>query len=229
MKFLLALLLSLGSYCDGKSIDGEIEEKTKVPKVLVFDFGGIVGGTNFESVTKALSPLLDISEGEAKNLVNDIFVAKKEGLNPASFWNEYAKKTGKILPDQWVDYFEIIKLICIRPNKEMLELIRSLKSHGYTLAMLSNVTFERAAFIRKLGVYDYFNPVILSCDIGVKKPDVKTYERLKSEVHVAPKDCLVIDNQPDNIQAARQLGFDAELYTSFEQLKEMLVKKGVIL
>jgi epoxide hydrolase-like predicted phosphatase len=222
MKFLVALLLILHSFCVG--LEGPMVEC----KVIIFDFGGVVGGTDKIAVTKALSPLLDIPPQEAERLMQEVATAGEKGKTRGQVWVDYEKKTGKILPDDWDDYFENMKLVAIRPNLQMLELVKKLKKHGYRVAMLSNVSSQRARYIKKLGVYSYFDPVILSCETDVKKPEPRAFEILLSQLKVAPQECIFIDNGEGNLEIARNLGFDTISFSNIEQLEKELVHRGVV-
>ncbi len=197
-------------------------------KVIVFDFGGVVGGTDKVAVAKALSSLLDISSQTSESLMQEIALSRETGISREQVWVEFEKKTGKILPDKWDEYFEILKLIAIRPNARMLDLSKKLKGQGYKVAMLSNVAPQRAQYIRKLGVYRYFDPVVLSCETGVKKPDPKSFQILLDRVGSSPQECIYIDNGEGNLEIARTLGFDTITFSTIEQLEKELIQRGIL-
>lgn len=57
----------------------------------------------------------------------------------------------------------------IRVNEEMYALVDHLKEQGLTVGMLSNIDSRLASFIREFGLYEPFNPCILSCEIGLRE------------------------------------------------------------
>ncbi len=195
--------------------------------IIVFDFGGVVGGSDRVLVAKAIAPILDVSVKEALTVLTRLRVAKELGVSQYRFWNEYQAIEGKKLPDNWEDHFEDIRLNAIRAKPEMLVLVDDLRLNGYRVAMLSNTTLPRAAFIRRQGFYGHFEPVILSCDIGVKKPSAGAFVTLLNQLKASASDCLLIDDKPENIDAARRLGIDGIVFTTIEELQIELHRRGI--
>lgn len=195
--------------------------------VLVFDFGGVIGGTDRQLVAEALSPLLDISVAEAKALVAQLRTAKEQGLPPAGVWKDYETASGKTLPENWEEQYEQIRMVSIRANRQMLHYVDSLRQNGYRVALLSNTTVSRAEFIRRQGFYHHFEPVVLSCNIGAKKPKEEAFIFLLNQLGVTSGDCIIIDDKPVNIEAARRLGLDGIVFTTLDELERELEKRGV--
>jgi putative hydrolase of the HAD superfamily len=195
--------------------------------VIVFDFGGVVGGTDKMLVAKALAPILDISVTDVLTLLTQIRVAKELGMSQERFWKEYEAASGKQLPDNWEEHYEEIRRLSIRAKPEMLKYVDCLRQHGYHVAMLSNTTELRAECIREKGFYRHFEPVVLSCDIGVKKPHQEAFFCLLNQLGASASDCIMIDNKPENIEAARRLGIDGIVFTSIHELRIELEKRGI--
>jgi epoxide hydrolase-like predicted phosphatase len=113
----------------------------------------------------------------------------------------------------WFDVYEQVKLTTsITPIPQTIELVKSLKQQGYRVAMLSNVTESQADIIRKLGYYELFDPVVLSCDIKVEKPNEEAYKILLERLCLRPSECLFIDDQIKNVEAAQKLGIESIEY-----------------
>lgn len=218
------------------TLDGMANDRTHEPAhslpvarlpIVVFDFGGVIGGTDRTLVAKEIAPVLRLSVEEASHLLTQLRADKERGISSGRFWREYAASAGKSLPDDWDAYFEQVRLVSIRSRPTMVALVDALRKQGYRVAMLSNTTVPRAAFIRRQGVYSHFDPVLLSCEIGVKKPNKKAFTVLLQELGAAANDCLFIDDKAENIEAARRLGMDGILFSSFEELATELEKRSV--
>ena len=195
--------------------------------IIVFDFGGVIGGTDKVLVAEAIAPILDISMAEAQMVLSRLRVAKELGISQERFWKEYEAASGKPLPDNWEAQYEEIRRLCIRANPQMLTYVDCLRQHGYRVAMLSNTTKPRAAFIRDLGLYHHFEPVVLSCDIGVKKPIKEAFILLLGQLGASAGECIMVDDKPENIDAARRLGIDGIVFTSIEELAIELEQRGI--
>jgi len=112
-------------------------------------------------------------------------------------------------------------------NKEMIEMIRRLKAH-VRVAALSNVIKEHAIVMQRLDVYHHFNPVVLSCKIGLRKPDLAVYKKA-AELADTPMDrCLLIDDSLENLEAAQKAGFRVLQFTDIHDVKRAMNGLGFL-
>ena len=112
------------------------------------------------------------------------------------------------------------------PTEEMLTLVKSLKKK-YTLAILSNSDLLNSTKYTERGWYSYFNPIILSHELGIIKPDIRIYEVALAKLGIPSNQCVFIDDQEKVLIPARELGMETILFKSIDQLKEELIEKGV--
>ena len=61
--------------------------------------------------------------------------------------------------------------------------------------------------------------LMLSYELDSVKPQKEIYERALGKFDLKPEDCLFIDDKPENIQGAREMGIAGILYTNFEDTK----------
>lgn len=110
-----------------------------------------------------------------------------------------------------------------------VKILKELKEAGFPLAALSNWSSE--TFPRVKDQYEFlswFNPLVISGQIGYKKPDPEPFQILLHEMNIDAGDCLFIDDMEDNIQEARRQGFEVIQFSSPEQLRADLVDLGLI-
>ena len=98
--------------------------------------------------------------------------------------------------------------------------MKALQIHGYQTAMHSDATQYQAEIIRKMGYYDLFTPVVLSCEIGVKKPNPEAFQILLKKLKQPASSVLFIDDRIENVEAAKIQGIDAIHFINPKQLKE---------
>ena len=109
-------------------------------------------------------------------------------------------------------------------------LIADLKSAGYKLYVLSNMSLEFIEFLRKKEVYKYFDGEVVSCEEHIVKPDAEIYKTLIDRYSLVESETLFIDDRKSNIKAARKAGwegFDFDAYhpeDSCNKLREMLLQ-----
>lgn len=87
-------------------------------------------------------------------------------------------------------------------------LVADLKSAGYKLYVLSNMSLEFIEFLRKTEVYKYFDGEVVSCEEHVVKPDAEIYRRLVERYGLDVSETLFIDDRKENVEAARNEGWE---------------------
>lgn len=192
-------------------------------KVLVFDFGSVIADADYEPLIHFLSKTIDVTPPPQKTDANKAF---KHALNwPFSYWEEHA---GKQMSTQWIRNFEKYQNYLLIPIRGMAPLIQNLKDQGYQIVLLSNTSPARASFLESKGEYLPFQPVFLSCNLGVRKPDKRMYEIMLKAIDKAPQECIFVDDKKKNIKAAKELGIDGIRFRSAAQLKRELKKRGIL-
>jgi 2-haloacid dehalogenase len=115
------------------------------------------------------------------------------------------------------------------PIAGTVEIARELKARGVRLVALSNwsaETFPRARHV--MGFLDEFDAVVISGEVGVIKPDPEIYRVLMRRHTVDPHRALFIDDSAKNVAAAAEIGFDAIVFHSPEQLRRELTARGLL-
>lgn len=115
----------------------------------------------------------------------------------------------------------------LKIDQGMLRLARRLRAK-VKVAVLSNTIEEHALALQREGVYDHFNPVVLSCKIGTRKPEAKIYEKAARLTDSKPAQCFLIDDLQENVDGAIAAGWKAHLYTTREELMLELQSLGLV-
>lgn len=102
--------------------------------------------------------------------------------------------------------------------------IQELKERGYKVYVLSNWS-EPAYEANKDNHMSFLKEMdggILSFREGIIKPDRAIYQLLCDRYQITPKDAVFLDDNIDNITAAKEFGLNAILFKNYEQAKEEL-------
>ena len=103
-----------------------------------------------------------------------------------------------------------------------------LRRRRVSFSRLPNDSKEMSSLRRKKFGFDaIFNPIVISGNVGVKKADVRIYKLLLEKLRASAEECLFIDNNPSNIDAAQSLGIRTILFKNAEQLRRELLKLGI--
>ena len=199
------------------------------PSTIIFDFGGVVEGTDWSLLAQSIAPLFNMSQDQALNLLQQYRASKHTPIAPEAFWSNFEKQSGITLPVDWLATLEDLRCLATTENKAVIDIVRQLKALGYRVAIFSNVSPLRAAYVRRKGFYNHFDPVVLSCDIGAKKPTLVAFKALFDQLKVPPNTCLLIDDKAQTIEAAQQLGMDGLIFSSVTNLVQELCKRGIAL
>ena len=85
----------------------------------------------------------------------------------------------------------------------------------FRLALLSNDLSEWSRFLRgKYGIDYFFDEIIISGDVGIKKPDPQIFLLTLDKMRLRAADCIYIDDRRRNLAAAASVGMDVILYNS---------------
>ena len=189
-------------------------------KAVVFDYGGVItfGGRGGNELTIRLAQNLGISVERASELTFGPWPEYIKGrISEDEYWGRIETKCGQPIPigkrmiwNTWEH---------MSPEKEMLDFVKQLKAEGYTVGLLSNVIPNTEKEIRAHGVYDLFQPCILSCQIGLAKPEATIYQALLEQLPgVEPNEIIYIDDQERCLEPARKLGIHCVLSNKPEQV-----------
>ncbi|OGN62603.1 MAG: hypothetical protein A3E26_04805 [Chlamydiae bacterium RIFCSPHIGHO2_12_FULL_49_32] len=200
-------------------------KSSSLKPVLVFDYGGVLSTVDKREVSAFVQKRLSLSEEEALSLLRE--VKKKKRRSEERAWKEASKKRGLTLPEKWMEDVDERILSSVHRRPHMMELVRALKKEGYRVALLSNISKREARYVKKLGYYEPFDPVLLSCEIKAAKPHRRAFKILLQNLKVSPQEVILIDDQEQNIRAARLLGIDGIPFHSYEQLREALLQRKI--
>lgn len=188
-------------------------------KAVIFDYGGVVtagGGGN--GLAEQLAPKLTITIEEAIVLLKQPWFELIRGkVTETEFWSLVEKGWGKPISkdarniwNSWDD---------MKPRDDVLAYIENLKSKGYVVGLLSNVIRRTESFLRENGVYDLFEPCVLSCNEGIAKPEIDIYTHLlKLLGDVRPHEIIYIDDQEKCLIPANELGMKTVLAVNSQQI-----------
>jgi HAD superfamily hydrolase (TIGR01549 family) len=107
--------------------------------------------------------------------------------------------------------------------------VAQLRSAGYRLGILSNTCPAHWEFVA--GRYEllraYFEPCVLSYEVGVMKPDPAIYQAAAGRAGVPGERIFYCDDHLENVEGARRCGWDAEPFTGHVRLADQLRQRGV--
>jgi len=130
-----------------------------------------------------------------------------------------------------VRYEDFLEALCdiFVLNHPMIPLLSQLKQQGNELILLSNTCpahFEFAT--HKYPELKIFDQLVLSYELGYRKPDPNIYQYALKKSSFEINDCFYTDDIKEYVEKASSLGINSHLFTSCETLTQELISKGFL-
>jgi len=110
-----------------------------------------------------------------------------------------------------------------------VEILETLRADGTPLYAITNFSAEKFAevHLRFSFLNNSFSDIVVSAHERLVKPDPAIYRLCLERNGLAAGDCIFIDDAPDNVAAAADLGIDGVLFTDPETLRRDLGARGI--
>jgi HAD superfamily hydrolase (TIGR01509 family) len=200
-----------------------------VISTIVFDFGNVVAQFSHR---KAAEQIAAFGSASAASIQAYLFGAKLED----------DLESGRIAPQIFIgmvrdtfhlqctdEQFTRAYVDMFTANAEVCDLLPRLKPR-YKLLLLSNTNDLHARhFLAKFREQlAPFEAVVLSHEVGIRKPDPRIYEYCRRKAGSPPaSECLFIDDLAANIEGVRHCGWQGIVYRPGENLVQQLAAFGV--
>lgn len=113
------------------------------------------------------------------------------------------------------------------PMPGMTEVISTLAEH-HSLVLLSNVDRYYWEVVRSNHPeLDYFDQILLSCDLGLAKPEAEIFRHASQVASADANRCLFVDDTAANVTAAAALGFKTHHFRTTAGFARALREAGV--
>ena len=115
------------------------------------------------------------------------------------------------------DYHGVL-LKHFRLQTGVYDFAQQLREEGFRVAALSNLFTPIAVVVKRLKHLDSFEPQIISCDVGVAKPNPVIYTMMLDKLELSPKECVYVDNRQRNLVPAAAMGMGVVLARNTPQI-----------
>jgi putative hydrolase of the HAD superfamily len=102
---------------------------------------------------------------------------------------------------------------------EMTALVAQIKQTGVRTGLLSN---SWGNFYPRDGWDDLFDVVVISGEVGMRKPEPEIFVYATDLLEVPPADCVFVDDLSPNVAAAHTVGLTAVLHRSYDETRDQL-------
>lgn len=200
-------------------------------KGIVFDLGGVIVDSFEFSFYDRVAKDLGISAKRIQKTVSGNWALMEVGGETnLQFWNRMAQDlkldnplSGKLLAKLWLDsYVRDAKIL-----KAGLALAKKLRQR-YPLGVISNTQHEHVAINKKRKLFDNFDALVLSSEVGLRKPQEGIFQLVSKKLGIPAKYLLFIDDDARWVRVAKEYGFQAILYRDAPSAEVQLKKMGIL-
>lgn len=195
---------------------------------LFFDIGNVLYFISLEKMCNQIAHLFSIPIETVKSHLYDkeIIMKYESGSISTEEIIEYFSKLSKKTVCK-ENFNKAISSVFTKPNNEIIPLIETLKNNNHTLILLSNTNEIHYDYLEQIfPILELFDKTILSYKVGFIKPQKEIFEIALSHGNGNPM--FYTDDIKENIDTAKDLGLDSEVFTTVNLLKKHLLKRKII-
>jgi epoxide hydrolase-like predicted phosphatase len=198
-------------------------------KALIFDLGGVIAFNDLDNMLKAYAKEMKIDFEKLKEVEAECHEKLILGkLSVKEFCSSIRSKFSLELDSldlmlAWEkNYGANVKM-----NMDLIDKIRELKKN-YKIALVSNIMDTTARYHQRQKLYYFFKPFLLSCRIGLAKPDIKIFARALQELGVKGSEVVYIDDNDKYLKVAKEFKMKTVKFEDnkqlFKELKKLKIK-----
>lgn len=199
-------------------------------EAVIFDLGNVLIDFDHLIAAKKISKLTNMTAQEIYELFFDSELTSlfEEGrISPSEFFVKVKEKL-----DLELDYERFASIwneifFFSEKNSSVYSIAKSLKKI-YKLALITNINILHFDYLKKnFPVFDIFDPVVTSFQIGFRKPHPLIYKKTLEMLQVLPENVFYTDDRADLVSKAKDSGINSFVFINIEKLKKDLLGEGV--
>jgi putative hydrolase of the HAD superfamily len=195
-------------------------------KAVVFDWGGVLIDDPAYPLIQYFAKALHVTEDDYLEAYQKYQEDFHRGLiSEDKFWTKmcaYLDVPKPKVRSLWGQGFKSV----YSPRRKVLSLARLLRRKGYHIGLLSNTEEPSMCYFYQQG-YDIFDVLVFSCEEELLKPQKAIYKRVVERLGVKPQETVFVDNNPEFVDGAKQVGLIGILFEDIDQLKKDLARLSV--
>lgn len=194
----------------------------------MFDIGGVVIGAGLERYLERAQTLFGSDEPMKRELMARVRDLEMGRLNSFEFWDGIgqtllrAGEGRRPRPRHFQNLWRNLMLDSLAPNRPLLFLCQAMARNGLIVGAVSNTIQDHAEILIEKGIYVPFDPCVLSCFVGMRKPDPEIFKLAARQARVSPYQCIMVDDNADNLPPAASIGMVTHHYRDVNRLAQAL-------
>jgi len=197
-------------------------------RTILFDLGNVLLPFSHEKMYAQIGRLCGHTPEQVRELLDqdglaDAFECGRVSEDEFHRQLESRSKTSISIDDLRIAAGDIFTI-----NAAMREALPVLRDRGLRLVLLSNTNVTHIEWVRRqFDLLEFFDALVLSCEVGAMKPDVAIYKAALDAIECPPEHCFYTDDIPAYVDAGRSHGLQAEVFEGAETFRRHLADRGI--
>lgn len=150
---------------------------------------------------------------------------KKGIITQEAYWSYVQKEFDTTIS---IDEISQLFMDSYKTNPNVVEVVKKVHKLGIKTCICTNNYPTRInALNKKFNFLNDFDVQVFSYQVGAMKPDTKIFQSLIDQSGCLPDEIVFADDKESNVKAAKSLGINAFLFTTFENFVHQLNQLGV--
>ncbi|NIM47217.1 MAG: HAD-IA family hydrolase [Candidatus Aenigmarchaeota archaeon] len=189
-------------------------------KAIIFDLGGVVLNNGVYEAYRKFKNVRFKEIFEKKYLIP----MEKGEIGETSLWQRLTYDLGEKLSTTLLKKYIFNNFYPIDNNIFLIKRLR----RKYKVGLLTNNLVEWYTRLdSQFRLEEKFDTIIVSAEVGMRKPDEGIYCLAAQRLKVTEKECIFIDDKKENIKGAEEVGMKGIFYKQGDNLTLKLEKMGV--
>ena len=173
---------------------------------LLVDWGGVMTTNLFSSFSafceaEGLDPAALAQAFRGDPAARELLIGFEEGrIDETDFESELGRLLGLSVAEGLIDRL----FAGAQPEPSMVAAVRAARAVGVATGLISN-SWGTSRYPREL-LAELFEGVVISGEVGIRKPAPRIYELGAEAIGRAPVECVFVDDLPFNLPPAAELG-----------------------
>lgn len=183
---------------------------------LLIDWGGVMTATLAASFSRICTEE-GVEPRALREVVRDepsaagLLAAFEQGrISEAEFESQLGSLIGLVHTEGLVDRI----FASVPVDEQMVQAVRAAHDAGVGTGLVSN-SLGTTHYPRAL-LAEIFDAVVISGEVGIRKPDLRIYELAARSIGREPRECVFVDDLAVNLEPARALGMEVVHHKSAE-------------
>ncbi len=192
-----------------------------MPKAVIFDMDGVLVNSEpvYDAYHQAIAKRLGI-------IITEEHERRFRGIPSGTTYKILVEEFGlsvtadELLKEETAEFCKLFEDGSIPPMPHVFDLLRHLKQSGFLIGVAtSNYLFNVESILRLNGAAEHVTQISTMESISRPKPAPDVFLHAANALQVAPADCVVFEDSPNGILAAKAAGMKVIGYANPEQAK----------